>query len=427
MADRRRRQPLTICSCRDAPALCDFDKSLEIFDAIHLKFSNDGFDVDPIMYDFSECYSPMVITKVMMEENMSRSPIAAMFLASALSTAAIAEIETYATFDADMPPGNLAIAPNGRMFMSVHEFYGKDLRIVEVMPDGTTTPYPNEKWAHAPVGDGPGLKGVLGLRADREGILWMLDGQAEGQTGRVVGWNTNTETLHAIHYLGQPAAKPTSFLNDLAVDREHNAIYITDTADAETTALIVLDLDTGRARRVLEASAFTVPEDTDMVIDGKVVNLGGAPAKIGANPITIDPTNEWVYFAPMTASAMYRVRTTDLLDESLTAEVLAARVERYGDKPISDGSTVDAAGNVYITSITEDAVGVTKPDGTYEMLYQADNMSWPDGFAMGVDGFVYVTINELHRSPVLNGGEDATQGEFSIMRFPALGGAVSGR
>lgn len=358
---------------------------------------------------------------------MLRSIVSAAALSLIFTSAATADIETYATFDADMPPGNLAIGPDGRMFMSVHEFYGKALRIVEVSPDGSVTPYPNEAWANAPTGDGPGLKGVLGLRADREGILWMLDGQAEGQTGRIVGWNTNTETLHKIYYLGQPATLPSSFLNDLAIDREHNAIYITDTANAETTALIVLDLDTGRARRVLQGSAFTVPEDTNMVIDGNVVNLGGAPAKIGANPITIDPTNEWVYFAPMTASAMYRVRTTDLLDENLSEEALEARVERYGDKPISDGSTVDANGNVYITSITEDAVGVTKPDGTYEILFQQDEMSWPDGFAMGADGYVYVTINELHRSPVLNGGTDATQGEFKIMRFPAIGGAVSGR
>ena len=341
--------------------------------------------------------------------------------------AASAEIETYAGFGPEMPPGNLAIGPDGRMFMSVHEFYGKDLRVVEVKPDGSTVPYPTEAWANAPEGDGPGLRGVLGLRADRQGVLWMLDAQGDGQTGRVVGWDTKTESLERIYYIGQPAAKPTSFLNDLAVDRTHGAIYVTDTANAETTALIVIDMATGRARRVLEASAFTVPEDLDMVIDDKVVTLGGNPARIGANPITIDPTDTWVYFAPMTGTAMYRVRTADLRDESLSDADLADRVERYGDKPISDGSTVDAGGNVYITSITEDAVGVTQPDGSYEILYQMDDMSWPDGFAMGADGYVYVTINELHRSPVLNGGEDATKGEFKIMRFPAIGGAVSGR
>ncbi|MEM8569352.1 MAG: L-dopachrome tautomerase-related protein [Pseudomonadota bacterium] len=350
-------------------------------------------------------------------------------LALGVSGAAFAEgLETYLEFPKDTPPGNLAIGPDGRMFMSVHGFYGPELRVVEVLPDGTTTPYPTEAWARAPAEDGDGLHGVLGLRADRDGMLWMLDGQGDGQTGRVVGWDTNAEALHAIYYIGQPAARATSFLNDLAIDREHGAIYISDTGDGMNSALIVIDMETGRARRVLEGSAFTLPEDTPMVIDGEEILLGGDPAKIGVNPITVDPTNTWVYFAPMTAASMYRVRTTDLLDESLSDEALAEKVERYGDKVISDGSTVDADGNVYITAMTDNAIGVTKPDGSYEVLFQSDeDLPWPDGFSMGIDGYVYATVNELHRSPVLNGGEDASLGTYRIVRFPALGTTVNGR
>lgn len=337
-------------------------------------------------------------------------------------------LETYLSFPKDTPPGNLAIAPDGRMFMSVHEFYGPELRVVEVMADGTTVPYPTEDWARAPAEDGDGLNGVLGLRADREGILWMLDGQGENQTGRVVGWNTRTEELHAIHYIGHPVARPFSFLNDLAVDRENEAIYISDTADHVNSAIIVIDLETGRSRRVLEGSQFTRAEETPMIIDGREILLGGNPAMIGINPITVDPTNSWVYFAPMTSGSMYRVRTTDLLDESLSEAELEARVERYGDKPISDGSTVDADGNVYITAMTDNAIGVTRPDGTYEVLFKSDDdLPWPDGFSIGADGYVYATINELHRSPVLNGGEDASLGTYRIVRFPALGPALSGR
>lgn len=349
--------------------------------------------------------------------------------AIALTGAAHADsLETYLEFPKEMPPGNLAIGPDGRMFMSVHEFYGPELRVVEVMADGTTKPYPTEDWARAPQEDGDGLRGVLGLRADREGILWMLDGQGEGQTGRVVGWDTHAEKLHAVYYVGQPAARATSFLNDLAVDREHDAIYISDTGDGENSAIIVIDLETGRARRVLEGSRFTVPEDIAMVIDGRAIELGGNPAKIGINPITVDPTNTWVYFAPMTATSMYRVRTADLLDESLDDDALGERVERYGDKVISDGSTVDANGNVYITAMTDNAIGVTRPDGTYEVLFQSDDgLPWPDGFSIGVDGYVYATINELHRSPVLNGGKDDSLGTYRIVRFPAIGTGVSGR
>lgn len=353
------------------------------------------------------------------------SATTALALAAPLSAEGI---ETYLEFPKDTPPGNLAIAPDGRMFMSVHEFYGPELRIVEVMPDGSTVPYPTQAWARAPQDDGDGLNGVLGLRADREGILWMLDGQGENQTGRVVGWNTNTEELHAIYYVGQPAARPFSFLNDLAVDRENEAIYISDTANHVDSAIIVIDLETGRVRRVLEGSKFTKAEDTPMIIDGREILLGGSPAKIGINPITIDPSNTWVYFAPMTGSAMYRIPTKALNDESLSDAALAETVERYGDKVISDGSTVDAEGNVYITAMTDNAIGVTKPDGTYEVLYQSDDdLPWPDGFSMGVDGYVYATINELHRSPVLNGGEDASIGTYRIVRFPALGTAINGR
>ncbi|WP_052249533.1 L-dopachrome tautomerase-related protein [Tateyamaria sp. ANG-S1] len=359
---------------------------------------------------------------------MKRLFAAVSIIAILAGPAAAQGLETFLEFPKDTPPGNLAIGPDGRMFMSVHEFYGPELRVVEVMADGSTKPYPTEAWARAPQGDGDGLRGVLGLRADREGILWMLDGQGEGQTGRVVGWDTKAEKLHAIYYIGQPLARSTSFLNDLAIDREHGAIYISDTGDGANSAIIVIDMDTGQARRLLEGSAFTVPEDTPMIIDGREITLGGSPAKIGINPITIDPTNTWVYFAPMTANAMYRVRTTDLLDASLSDDALAAKVERYGDKVISDGSTVDAEGNVYITAMTDNAIGVTKPDGTYEVLFQSDeDLPWPDGFSMGVDGFVYATVNELHRSPVLNGGVDASNGTYRIVRFPALGTAISGR
>lgn len=339
----------------------------------------------------------------------------------------IPPIETVFEFGPETPPGNIAIAPDGRIFMSLHGFYGQPLKLVEVNSDGSVAPYPTNDWAYAPEGDGLGLSNVLGIRADRQGILWMLDSGGEEQSGRLVGWNTQTEALHQVIYLAAPIVGEGAFLNDLAIDREHETIYITDTATPETSALIVVDLITGRARRLLAGSEFTRPEDLDMVIDSEVVMLNGEAARIGANPIAVDPTNTWLYFAPMSGLSMYRVRTANLRDETLTPEELAERVERYGDKPISDGSTVDSEGNVYITSITDDSVGVVRPDGSYETLYQADEMSWPDGFAFGPDGNIYVTINELQRSPVLSDGENLSQGEFKIMRFESLAPGASGR
>lgn len=351
----------------------------------------------------------------------------AVFIMFTHPAAAETDYEVVAEFGADVGPGNIAVSPEGRIFMSLHRFWGAPHRVVEVMADGRVEPYPNEVWANPPEGDGPGLNGVLGLRADREGILWMLDNPGEGQVGKLVGWNTRTETLERVIPLAPPVVREDIFLNDLAVDRENEAVYIADTASPDFAALIVVDLKTGRTRRVLEGSRFTRPEDIDMVIDGRVVTLGGDPARVGVNPITIDPTNSWVYFGAMNGTSIYRVRTTDLLDESLSPQDLEARVERYGDKPVSDGSTIDGGGNVYITDITNDAVGIVRRDGGYETLFADDTLSWPDGFAYGPDDFIYATVNELHRAPALNNGENGMMGEFKIIRFKAVEPGAPGR
>ena len=234
---------------------------------------------------------------------------------------------------------------------------------------------------------------------------------------------SNRET-RTYHLPCQTSVDENSFLNDLAIDLTHNAIYIADTG---TASILVVDLKTGSVRRTLSSSAQTKPEDNDMIIDGRVVTLNGQPSRIGINPITIDAKDEYVYFGAMSGTKDLPHQNKHLLNPDLTESALVKRIETYADKPFSDGITIDNAGNVYITAITQDAIGVSKPDGTYEKIFERDDLSWPDGFAVGPDNFIYVTINELHRSPVLNNDVNATQGEFKVIRFKALSQAEVGR
>ena len=343
--------------------------------------------------------------------------------------AQLEELEVVAEFSAEHPPGNIAITPEGRLIMSQHQFYGAPLRVVEVLEDGSVIPFPNEAWGSEPNENGVGLNTVLGLRSDREGTVWMLDRSAgEGQPGKLVGWNTNEDELDRVIYLPQPIIADNPFLNDLAVDLGHNAIYITDTANGDNSALIVVDLYTGFSRRVLEGDISTRPEDLPLIVDERVINVGGEPARIGANPITIDPDNQWVYYGPMSGRSLYRIATEDLLDESLSSEELSSRVERYSDKPICDGITIDGAGNLYITSITDNAIKVVDETGEYRTLYQDEELlSWTDGMAFSPDDYVYVTVSQLQNSPPLNNGENDFQPPFYIVRFPALASGAVGR
>ena len=336
------------------------------------------------------------------------------------------ELEIIATFDATTPPGNIAIGPDGRIFLSVHGFYGQAVKVVELLKDGSTKPYPNNEWAYEPT-ESNGLYDVLGLNVDERGVLWLLDTSGSDRSGRLIGWDTKQEELHKIIYLAPPIIKLSSFLNDIAVDSMHDYIYIADTAGDNKAAIIIVNLTTGQARRVLEGSKFTIAEDINMVIDGRTIKLNEKPARLGINPITIDPNYEWVYFGAMSGTAIYRIKTVDLRNELITPAELEDRIERYGDKPISDGITIDGGGNVYITSITDDSIGVVGKSGKYKTLFKQDSISWPDGFAYGPDHYIYFTVNELHRSPVLNGGVNGSQNEMKVMRFKALVEGKQGR
>jgi sugar lactone lactonase YvrE len=150
--------------------------------------------------------------------------------------------------------------------------------------------------------------------------------------------------------------------------------------------------------------------------------------RIGINPIAVDGEDAWLYYGPMSGTSLYRVRTSDLLDGDLSPEQLGAKVERYGDKPPSGGITVDEAGNVYVTDLSNRGVGVIRPGGDYELLVSDDELlDWPDGFATGPDDHVYAAVNRLYKAARLNAGVNASAPPYYVVRFPALAPLAVGR
>lgn len=328
-------------------------------------------------------------------------------------------------------PGNVAVTPAGRIILSQHQFYSPELRVVELLQDGRTVPFPNEAWARAPGADGIGLNSVLGIRSDRNGVVWMLDNG--GKTPRVVAWSTQTNRLHRIIPIPAPATRPGSFHNDLAVDLDNGALYLADFGGDRGPAIVVVDLRTGQARRVLEGHPSVQAEDIATVIEGRAPRQRQPDgtlkeARVGLNPITIDAKSQWVYYGAMHSDALWRVRTRDLRNAKLSAEELGRRVKRHGAKAPSDGISIDGSGNVYVTDITRKGIGVTSPEGAYRVLVQHDeHLAWPDGISAGPDGWMYATVNKLNRSAALNGGESLSAPPYYLIRFRPIGAAIVGR
>ncbi|MEM6456404.1 MAG: L-dopachrome tautomerase-related protein [Acidobacteriota bacterium] len=359
-------------------------------------------------------------------------------VARAQADASAPDFEVVATLDA--PPGNVAVTPSGRLILSLHPFGAPEQRVVELLPDGTTRPYPTPAWSGAPGPDGVGIAAIIGIVSDPQGVVWMLDAGSAETPPKLVGWDTRAERLARVIHLPAPIVQPNSFFQDLAVDALRRRAYIADMSrgdlvGASTPAIVVVDLDTGTARRVLHGHTSLQPEETRearMVIDGTPVRTpveNGKPVepRIGLNPITIDPSYTWVYYGAMSGRSLYRLRADDLADPSLDDATLASRIERYGDKAVSDGISVDGAGNVYITDLPGNGIGVTRPDGRYAQLIEDPQLSWTDGMSYGPDGFFYVTVNQLHRMPPLNNGEMAADGTYRIVRFKPLAPSTVGR
>jgi sugar lactone lactonase YvrE len=328
-------------------------------------------------------------------------------------------------------PGNITVTPDKRIIVSLHQFFAPEWRVAEWTPEGLK-PFPTATLATTG-NEAFRLYSVLGIQSDGQGVVWMLDNGLRGNAiPKVVAWDTRAEELHKIIVLPEPIAPADAFVNDLVVDQSRGYIYIADPAGGSDAALIVLNYDSGYARRVLQGHTSVVPEDIDLVIDDKPVEIRQADGtvirpRIGVNPIALDARNEWLYYGPMHGTSLYRVRVDDLVDDTLTPEALAARVERYAGKPICDGIAIDREDNIYVTDLANNAIGVIDESREYRLYIQDPRLSWPDALSFGPDGRLYTVSNQLHRSALLNAGEQTAEPPFYIFAFEPLAGGVTGR
>lgn len=340
----------------------------------------------------------------------------------------------------DVGPGNITVTPDQRIIISLHPFYSNVDRVVELRRDGRLVPFPNKSWnRNNSKNNGAAFDSVLGIQCDTNGVVWMLDtGLTNFSNQKLVGWDTVNNRLHKIINLTPPTSETkislpdTAFLNDLAVDAKNKVCYLSHSAGIQNSALIVVDLETGLTRRVLQGHMSVQPEDVSLVMDDRKLDytlpdFGKLAILIGVNPIALDSSNEWLYYGPMNGKSMYRIRTTDLRNPNLPSEQLSGRVERYSDKPICDGISVDDAGNIYISDLESNAIGVITPDRQYKKLVKDNRISWPESFSFGPDGYLYFVASQLHLSAPLNSGKEKAKPPFYVFRVKGLAPGVVGR
>jgi sugar lactone lactonase YvrE len=329
-------------------------------------------------------------------------------------------------------PIGVGVSHKGRIFMTFpkkknDKNYSYDYGLVELVK-GQRIPYPNALWNQwDSTQAATRFVNVQAAVVDADDNLWVLDpSNPDDQAAVIAGiklLKINLATTKVERtYRFEDLPRERTALNDVRIDTQRQLAYLSDPMLA---ALVVLDLRTGKSRIVLQGDKSTAAEPGFVLrLDGKEVkDKTGKPFSSNVNGIALTHDFKYFYFRAINQTKLYRIETHYLADPALAPAALASHVETVGETGVSHGMLADAAGNVYLSDSPNYAIRRVTPGGRFETLVHDPRLSWPDTFALGPDGYLYVTATQINRAPKWNGGESKVAYPFRLYRLklPAAG------
>ncbi|MEU8015562.1 L-dopachrome tautomerase-related protein [Micromonospora parva] len=309
----------------------------------------------------------------------------------------------------------------GRVFLSYPLADRPGVQVVEALPDGRRDPYPDAGWNRADQPPDEAFVHVNGLRAGPDGRLWIVDsgtpqvGGAQVPGGaRLIAVNLDGDHVERVHHLDE-AARPDSYVDDVRFNGR--MAYL---SDAGAPGLIVLDLDSGRSRRVLDGHPSTA--GGPVIADGrKLRDPDGAEVHLHVDQLEVSPDGRWLYYQPA-SGGMSRIATRWLDDPSVSADEMARRVERWCDTPSTGGTAIDATGTIYLSDLERRRVLVLAPDRSVRTLVADPRLAWVDAMWLDAEARLWMPAAQLHLTAGLNGGHAAVDYPVHIFRMPVDAG-----
>ncbi len=304
----------------------------------------------------------------------------------------------------------VAVTRDNRIFVNFPRWTeDAPISVAEVFPDGSYRAYPNDEWNawrnH--------LKGqmtphnhficVQSVVVDSRDQLWVLDPAAPNTDqfvpggAKLVRIDPSTNQVAQVIPFDESIAPRGSYLNDVRISPDRNYAYITDSGKG---AIIVVDLRSGMARRLLSEHPFTKAEPNVVVkSDGKpLIRLDGRKVEFASDGIALSPDGKTLYWQALTGETLYSIPTAALHDTHLTPAQLEARVSRRGKNGVADGLWIDHQGRMFITSPEDSSIKMRDARVQPQTIIQHPRLRWPDSFAQGADGSLYVTASHIQDS-----------------------------
>lgn len=336
----------------------------------------------------------------------------------------VGELESVFRYEGAMPTG-VMVSQGGRIFTNFPR-WGDDVEAtVAEIRDGELVPYPNAALNQPDFDDlASSFVSVQSVVVDPPiGCGCWIPAALSLAPPSTAAPSSSASTSSAMRIarkivLPREVALATTYLNDIRFDLrrgEAGLAFITDSSLSSPNGIIAVDLASGESWRQLHdhPSTRAQPEFLPFV-EGKPPQGEARPFAVESDGIAMRADGERLYYCPLSSRRLYSVSTDALADADRPA---APTVIDHGEKGASDGLAADARNRIYTTDYEHNAIHRRRPDGEWENLVHDPRLLWPDTLSLPGDGYLYVTANQLHRSPNFHGGEDRREHPYSLFRL----------
>jgi sugar lactone lactonase YvrE len=330
-------------------------------------------------------------------------------------------LEEVASFGHQQPLG-VGVSHQGRIFVTFpKKKKNYDFALVELV-NGQRRPYPSADWNRwDSLQAANRFVNVQAAVVDASDALWVLDPSNPDDEApliagiKLVKINLATNKVERI-YRFEDLPRERTALNDVRVDPTRQVAYL---SEPKLAAIVVLDLKTGKSRLLLQGHKSVMTEPGYVLrIDGKEVkDKTGKPFSSNVNGIALTHDFKYLYYRAINQTKLYRIETEYLRNPALSPAEVAAHVETVGEDGISHGMLADEAGNIYTSDSPNHAVQRVTSTGRFETVAHDARLLWPDTFALGPGGYLYLTATQIHRLPKWNNGEDKVEYPFRLYRL----------
>lgn len=336
------------------------------------------------------------------------------YAARAANSTQAASIEKVADFEHQVT--GVTASEDGRLFVNFPRWTeDSPISVAELFEDGTIKRYPNDEWNAWRNARKDELTPddhwvcVQSAVADGRGNLWVLDPAAPAQSVIVPGGpkmvriDLATNSVAQTIAFDEDVALQGSYLNDVRFSNDGRFAFITDSG--LKGALVVVDVKSGSARRLLDGHPSTQPEkDVVVKADGAPLRRpDGRGVEFAADGIAMSDDGQYLFWQAIKGVTLYRIPTRTLTDTGLNETDVAAAVEPYGRNGVADGLLIArGTSRMFITAPEENAVKLRDlaegAGGTPKIIVQDARLRWPDTLTQGPDGAIYVTTSHIQDS-----------------------------